>query len=174
MCSQTPNQAQEWATHTNRRNGGGNAILTIAPVGTSKHQSGHVEEFPTPHAPICAHLQGDLLMQQKVWLRAEQKKGGDVCQRQSTPHLHHSMRSATNVARRALVASISTPYGEDKSTQCAIFHAEVAPREIKPQHIIWPRKRGENSHAAQLAKWRQPKDDVLTSNLQIVFPCATW
>ena len=109
MCSQTPNKAQERATHTNRRNGGGNATLTIAPVGTSKHQSGHVEEFPTPHAPICAHLQGDLLMQEKVWLRAEQKKGGDVCQRQSTPHLHHSMRSATKVARRALVASISTP-----------------------------------------------------------------
>jgi len=93
-------------------------------------------------------------MQQKVWLRAEQKKGGDVCLRQSTPHLHHSMRSATNVARRALVASISTPYGEDKSTQCAIFHAEVAPQEIKPQHIIWPRQRGENSHAAQLARWQ--------------------
>ena len=126
------------------------------------------------HTPRSVHISKRIFLCSRRCGSDTSKKEGHVCRRQSAPCLRCLTRSATNVARRALVTSISAPDGEDKSTQCAIFHKEVAPRVIKPQHIIWPLQRGENSHAAQVAGGRQPKVEVLTSNLQIVFPCATW
>ena len=105
-------------------------------------------------------------MQQKVWLRFEQKER-TRCRRQSAPYRRDLTRSATNVAHRALVTSISKPSGEEKSTQCTIFHEEIAPQVIKSQHVIRPRQRGENSHAAQSAGGGQSEAKVklLTSKL---------
>ena len=157
MDSQTPNQSRVGATHTNRRNGGGNAILTLAPVGASKHQSGHVENF-NMHRSV--HISKEIFLCSRRCGSDSSKKGRTRCHRQSAPYPRYLTRSATNVAHRALVISISTPSGEEKSTQCTIFHDEIAPQVIKSQHVIQPRQRGENGHAAQSAGGKQSKAEM--------------
>ena len=157
MDSQTPNQSRVGATHTNRRNGGRNAILTLAPVGASKHQSGHVEIF---HMHRFVHISKEIFLCSRRCGSASSKKERTRCHRQSAPYRRDLTRSATNVAHRALVTSISKPSGEEKSTQCTIFHEEIAPQVIKSQHVIRPRQRGGNGHAAQSAGGKQSKAEM--------------
>ena len=111
MDSQTPNQSRVGATHTNRLNGGGNAMLTLAPGGASKHQSGHVEIF-NMHRSV--HISKEIFLCSRRCGSDSSKKERTRCHRQSAPYRRDLTRSATNVAHRALVTSISKPSGEEK------------------------------------------------------------